>query len=264
MKEQEEKFAEVGNPDYDALMKVEAVMKNRLDQVGEIDRAISTEIQTVINKRFDKIEESIDELITKKLKETSKGVEQFEAKINEALDKNKSYADSLKKDLKVTNLATVIKTAKNDDLIQERERERRSANLIIYGINEENEDGPNLNESDKQFVSSFLETIGITERPKMIVRLGRPNDNKKRPVKLVMNSSEEKVKIMLRLPNLKIAQDIYRKLSVRDDYTIEERELIKEWVHKAEEKNKEDNTNLWKVRGTPKNGLRLVRITKRQ
>ena len=41
-------------------------------------------------------------------------------------------------------------------------------------------------------------------------------------------------------------------LSVRDDYTIEEREKIKPWVRKAEEKNKEENTQSWKVRGNPK------------
>ena len=74
------------------------------------------------------------------------------------------------------------------------------------------------------------------------------------------------------------------KVSVRDNYTIEERELIKEWVKKAEQKNKEENTycifmlfkliysyiwgynntQAWKVRGTQKKyGLRLVKITKR-
>ena len=77
-----------------------------------------------------------------------------------------------------------------------------------------------------------------------------------------MNSSEEKAKIMSRHPNLRNAEDIYRKL--RDDYTSEDRELIKECVHKAEEKNKEKNPQQWKVRDHPKNGLRLVKIAKRQ
>ena len=69
----------------------------------------------------------------KKLAQNSKEVEQIEAKINEALDINNSYADTLKSKLEVSNLATVIKTTKNDDVIQKKERERRSANLIIYG-----------------------------------------------------------------------------------------------------------------------------------
>ena len=174
-------------------------------------------------------------------------VEQIEAKIN---DNDKSYADSLKKDRIVDNITTVIKTTKNEDLIQERERERRSANLIIYGSSEEIDKYNNLQVHDKQFVSSFLETIGITLSPKQIIRLGKPNDDKRRPLKLVMNSSEDKDSIMSRLVILKNA--IYRKLSVRDDYTIEEREQIKSWIRKAAEKNKEENTQSWKVKGTPK------------
>ena len=78
-----------------------------------------------------------------------------------------------------------------------------------------------------------------------------------------MAKSGDKDTIMSRLGNLKNAEEIYRKVSVRDDYTSEERGLIKEWVTKAEKKNKEENTQAWKVRGTPKNGLRLVKITKR-
>ena len=215
---------------------------------------------------MNKIEESIDKLVTKKLTKNVQEVEQIEAKINEALDNNKSYADSLNKGRIVDNITTVIKTTKNEDLIQERERKRRSANLVIYGISEENDKDNNLQEHDKQFVSSFLETTGITLSLKQIIRLGKPNDDKRRPLKLVMNSSEDKgsISIMSRLVNLKNADGIYRKLSVRDDYTIEEREQIKSWVRKAEEKNKEENTQSWKVRGTPKNGLRLVKITKRR
>jgi len=78
-----------------------------------------------------------------------------------------------------------------------------------------------------------------------------------------MDNLSDKESIMSRLSNLKNAEPIYRSVSVRDDYTIEERELVREWVKKAEDKNKEYNTQAWKVRGTPKNGLRLAKITKR-
>ena len=216
----------------------------------------------LLNERFNQIEENIEQLITKKLAQNSKGIEQIEAKINEALNKKNSYADTLKSNLEVNNLATVIKTTKNDDVIQKKERERRSANLIIYGIDEVAGQN-NVKEHDKKFVHSFLGIIGITKFPKQILRLCKPNENKKRPVKLVMANSGDKDAIMSRLGNLKNAEEIYRKVSVRDDYTIEERELIKELVNKAEQKNKEENTQAWKVRGTPKNGLRLVKITKR-
>ena len=177
----------------------------------------------LINERFNKIEANIDQLITKKLAKNSKEVEQIEPKINEALDKNNSYADTLKSNLEVNNFAAVIKTIKNDDLIEKKERERRSANLIIYGIDEVSDDQNNVNEHDKKFVHSFLDIIGITTFPKQIVRLGKPNENKMRPVKLGMAKSGDKDTIMSRLGNLKNAEEIYRKVSVRDDYTIEER-----------------------------------------
>ena len=258
LKELEEKFNEVGNPDFDVLVKLEESMKKKLDSIGQaLKESLSNEVQ-VNNKQ---IEMNIDKLITTRLSENSKGVEKIETKINEALDKNKTYAESLTKNLAITNLTSVIESTKNDDLVQENERERRATNLIIYGIKEVTDNG--LKEHDEQFVASFLDTIGIAMRPQQITRLGKPNEDKKRPVKLVMDSVDDKEQIMARLSNLKNADEVYRTLSVREDYTIKERELIREWVSKAEQKNKEENTHKWKVRGTPKNGLRLVRITKR-
>ena len=50
-------------------------------------------------------------------------------------------------------------------------------------------------------------------------------------------------------------RDIYHQLSVRDDYTIEEWKQIKEWVKKAEQKYRDENTQAWKVRGSPRSSL---------
>ena len=96
------------------------------------------------------------------------------------------------------------------------------------------------------------------------LRLGQRTEEKTRPVKLVMESENVKDTIMARLGNLKNAEDVFRKISVREDYSREEREMVQEMVKKAAEKNAVDNTQEWKVRVTPKTGLRLVRITKRQ
>ena len=226
---------------------------------------LSNDIQKLINKRFDKIEENIDHLISQKIAEntTVAQVEKIEAKLNEAVDNNNSYGNTLKKNLENTNLVNIIKDTKNDDLIQEKERELRSTN-IIYGINEATENEVLLKEQDEKLISSFLENLGITSLPKEITRLGKPgNDKKQRPIKVKMTNAAEKDKVMSRLSyNLKDAEEIYRKVSVRDDYTIEEREQIREWVKKTVRKNKDENTDAWNLRSTPKNGLRLVKIAK--
>jgi hypothetical protein len=213
------------------------------------------------------IGKSLEESLLKQVEQNNK---QIEEKLNSIINQNqtyKSYAEKVKDNVEVSNLESIIKETKNDDLVQERERELRSANLIIYGVDEapeapDNQTNPQVH--DEKFISSFLEVIGVTSRPKQIMRLGKRNDNSKRPIKLVMNNTDDKEKVMSRLGNLKNADEVFRKLSVREDYTIKERELIREWVNKAERKNVEENTKAWKVRGTPKNGLRLVKITKQR
>ena len=70
-----------------------------------------------------------------------------------------------------------------------------------------------------------------------------------RPVKLVMENEEQKDAIMSRLVNLRTAEEIYRQLSVRDDNTIEERELIRTYAEQAKKQNERDNTTEWKVKG---------------
>ena len=224
------------------------------------------DLQKLINERFDKIEENIDNLITKKITENTQiiDVKEIQAQINSPIHQNKSYAASLQTTLEANNITNIIRETKNEELVNKKQRELRSANLIIYGVREELDNQIDLKGQDEQFITSFLDTIGLTLKPKQIIRLGKPNEDKKRPIKLVMNNVTDKDNIMARLGNLKNAEDIYHQLSVRDDYIIEERNQIKEWVKKADQKNRDENTQAWKVRGSPKNGLRLVKTTKRR
>ena len=68
---------------------------------------------------------------------------------------------------------------------------------------------------------------------------------------------------MASLSKLKNAAPSLRGLSVRDDYTLEERKLIKSFYDDAKRRNEEENVTHWKVRGTPKNGLKVVKVTTR-
>ena len=79
-----------------------------------------------------------------------------------------------------------------------------------------------------------------------------------------MNSANDKQEIMSNLSKLKNADASLRGISVRDDYTIEERKLIKTMNEEAKRKNETENMTHWKVRGSPKNGLRVVKVTTRK
>jgi len=81
-----------------------------------------------------------------------------------------------------------------------------------------------------------------------------------------METTKDKDQVMSRLVNLKNAENKYRAISVRDDHTYEERQIIKEWNEKAKALNESETSSdyKFKLRGSPKNGLRIIRIPKKK
>ena len=67
---------------------------------------------------------------------------------------------------------------------------------------------------------------------------------------------------MSSLSKLKEAPDMFRKISVTEDYTIEERAEIRKKIKEAKNKTETEGKGkfMFKVRGTPKNGLKIVRV----
>ena len=158
-----------------------------------------------------------------------------------------------------------MKDSQNEQLIVERQREVRSANFIIYGIKETNDSEEGNKENDGITLNSFLEKVNMNIQPKTYIRLGKVKPNTTRPLKVVMPSALDKEKVMRNLGGLKGSEEQFGKINVRDDLSREEREEIKNWVKKANEKNTEENDSkqMWVVHGSPKNGLSLVKITRR-
>ena len=137
--------------------------------------------------------------------------------------------------------------------------------MIIHGITERGFNKIEQEEYDNLYVTSFLDVLGTNVKPLKTIRLGKANvfDGKKRPVKLVMQSTENKDQIMSRLVNLRNSDEQYKLISVKDDYTLKERDMIREWVKNATKRNEEENSNDWKVRGTLKTGLRVVKVIRK-
>ena len=79
-----------------------------------------------------------------------------------------------------------------------------------------------------------------------------------------MTSLNEKQIVMSSLAKLKNATEKFKKISITDDYTFGERQTIKNKVTEARNKTESEGEGnyIWRVRGSPKNGLRLVRFTK--
>ena len=88
--------------------------------------------------------------------------------------------------------------------------------------------------------------VEITKIPVSITRLGNPNENNKRTMKIVMASSNEKDFIMGNLKHLKGSED-FGKIRVTDDYINGGRDLIRYWVKEAEKKSAADVSKVYRV-----------------
>ena len=156
---------------------------------------------------------------------------------------------------------------RNEALAEDNEKKLRANNLIIHGVAEPSGSNSIDNKAqDLAFVTDLIDTIRVTVAPQNLIRLGKSDANKKRPIKVILNSEEDKDKIMGSLKNLK-DHEAFKGISVTDDYTLNERKLIKEKAVEAKvlnEKEAPDSKHVWRVRGTPKNGLMLKKLQKRK
>ena len=213
-------------------------------------------------KNTDHLVQSMEKILTNKLQAIETRFRTRFSKIEDSLKGNQNqvstYSDVLSKNIQPELIENVIQATKNSERVIESERQRRESNIIIYGAKLE------LGETDQSYLKEFFDVIGVSVTPKNITRIGKEDNGRPQPLKITLENIEHKNQIMSRLSNLKNAENKYRSTSVRDDYTYEERQLVKKFNEQARSMNTEENpTNFsYKVRGDPKNGLRIVRVTK--
>ena len=212
------------------------------------------DMEKMINKKFDQIEHKFNNIVNNKIKEKLHDQEKIQS----------SFAETITKNVNEVTIEKAIRESLNNELVQDTERQKREKNIIIHGVVEHREAENENQDQDEIYVTKLLQIIGAHVQPVTIARLGKPNEGKNRPVKLIMESTEDKAQVMSRLINLKNAEELYKSVSIKDDYTYEERDIIKQWMRRADENNRRDNTADWKVRGSPKNGLRIVKVTKKE
>ena len=121
----------------------------------------------------------------------------------------------------------------------------------------------------------MLETVRASDvEPKSFARIckssEKPNDiqesaqSSRRPMVLNFKSENDKNKVHGNLSKIK-GNKVYARISITEDCTISERKLVKEMKEQVKAKNSvepEDSGFIWKLRGTPKNGLQILRLKK--
>ena len=224
-----------------------------------------SEMQKIIDTKFRNLESTISNIVEKKLdeKQVTNTVKATTATTPATHGSPASYASVVgsnqAEDISGTNFRAIMLATKNEELAEETEKKRRAHNLIIHGKVELSVD------DDRNFVSNLIKdaAIGLI-KIQQVERIGIIKQDKIRPIKLVLANQDDKEKILNNLRNLK-GNDLYKSISVKEDFTFNERLIIREFTKKANEENEKesaDSNYIWRVRGSPKNGLTLKRFIK--
>ena len=226
--------------------------KNTIDGNDNVHLNIQ-EINNMFEKRFELMEIKMTEMIKKNLTKTQD--------TNDTIHISYANATNNPKNTNNSNFRNIVVAAKNEELIEEKDKRLRENNIVIHGKRE----SENNEDNDKQFVNDMIKDISVGAiTAKSIIRIGKTENEKTRPIKVIFNNKEEKSKVMSNLRHLK-CKEVYNKISITDDYTMSERKMVKDYVDMAKQKNRElgnDAKTIILVRGTPKNGLYLKEVMK--
>ena len=152
----------------------------------------------------------------------------------------------------VPKINSNVATAENPDTIRTPIYDTRELNIIIHGIEEEGDTRP--------VIAELFSAMKIEQNSNRSTdRLGSKSPEKIRPIRVVMKSHDRKQALMSSVWRLKNGPEKFRRISITEDYTQEERQEIKRWVDEAKRMTQEsDNEYVWKVRGSPRSQLRLI------
>lgn len=152
---------------------------------------------------------------------------------------------------------------------EEKEKDKRKKNIIIYRMPESTAAGfDGRRKDDLEFCQHLVQdALGIEGDGEMIqnvIRLGKKEQSRVRPLLVMFKEVGIKNEVMESLGKLAEADEKFRSLSVSHDLTQKEREECKEMVAEAKDRQQQDTSGEWvyRVRGSPGN-MKIVRLKKR-
>ena len=92
-----------------------------------------------------------------------------------------------------TDIRSIMQEEKNEQLAEQTEQKQRACNIILHGVEEAQRNDLNeVKQHDEAYVRSLVDTLGQNVAFKSVTRLGNRVDTNKRPIKVTMQSEEEK------------------------------------------------------------------------
>ena len=226
---------------------------------------ILSSLKSMLDNKVTQMESKIEKAIEKKLEDKMAAITRLDDKIKDSgVDGNDGEKVSYAKVLQLPEeVRRVMQETRNDEKIEKNEQEKRTQNFIIHGAEEIGSSAEEVKKNDDQYLKDILKRLGVKATAESVTRLGQPNDRKMRTLKIIMKTEKDKEEVMANLRKLKGTEEEFGKISVTPDYSSTEREKIREYAAKAKAQGEQDPTRVYKVRGDPKNGLRVISFEKK-
>ena len=193
--------------------------------------------------------------------------------------KTTSLADIMKEEMEKSlgNMVSEIQTVKTnlhetkEEVDEQRDKERRRNNIIIYNIPESSaERADGRTKDDRSFCLRMFNNVlqaGVSDEDlTQAFRLGRRDVNatSPRPLLIQLASYTQKNMIMESLYKLKHAETQFKSVVVTHDMTKIERDECKRMVTEAKDKEAQDQSGeyIYRVRGLP-GKMKIIKIRTR-
>lgn len=225
---------------------------------SEFTQKISNDVAT-IKEQITQIKLSTDNLAIEQnvIKSDIVNIRQGNTKTDEKLETLQYAVELLKNSTNNTSSSSQVFNKTQEDIIAEvNEREVRSRNIIIIGLSEPvSSNKEERIELDKNEVSRIMKNIDSSvPEPQYIMRLGKYNAHKIRPVKVCFKSQDIAKSILRHRHEAK-----YDNIKIYSDQTPEQQRFLKHIKEELQRRLENENKNLTikYIKGIP----RIVELT---
>ena len=222
-------------------------------QLAEIQEKLEAKVDCTKVDTLEKIVHGLDARVNDGYKGVIQSVEKSTSHVATVVEKSKLDVSAVQGC--VEEVLQVQRVQSLEEKHEEEEREKRKKNIIVYGLPEPTAaSSDDRRKEDTERAEELLHKVGCDDvSVKHIARLGPPTtrpDDKPRPVKLGLTSTEERHKVLKNAKNLRAAPEtLWKTVFIQQDFTPKEREARKVLVQQLKTRRTAGETDLILVNG---------------
>ena len=248
----------------DRLDKLMTLMENVLARYQHLEAEFDKKLDIIDGRLKDKCDNSRAAQFDSRLLEAEDRQAKLEQEVRGEIAINatklEAHMDNLERRMSAVETTTqsIINNKKPDDPQnfedeeEKEEKEKRRTSVIIHGVKESDCELPaDRQEEDLAVLAAMLHELDCDEvKATKAIRLGKRStdenrEDKPRPIKLVVETEDQKIKVIRSAKNLRLLQDgAWKKVFIHQDLTMKEREERRRLLGQLNKRREDGETGL--------------------